>query len=278
MQFYTTSYDPTPLATLVCRQQRWGLLVFVAVFCGIPFVWHRLEAPGIVTYGTALLALLICPVMLRSWRKRGRRDNWAIALDGNGVWLNLRDCEYHNAEPGETIVYLANRELLSARRFDYRYTTPNQRKHSTQHREVYLELQVDEATAAEIKQRVDAEQRREMPPHRALGGLLQTRVSRNSALVRVHNTSTLRILFSSSTYRLTPGLKRLLSELARDVPVDDAPAIRSEPWQELSPAECDELIRSLASQGRLIEATQLAQATKKISLTAARELVDSLSL
>jgi hypothetical protein len=277
MQFYPTSHDPTPLATLVCRQQRWGLLVFVAVFCGIPFVWHRLEAPVIVTYGTAALALLICPVLLRSWRKRGRRDNWAIALDGNGVWINLRDCEYYDAEPGETIVYLANRELQSARRFDYRYTTPNHKRASTKHREVYLELQVDEAIAAEIKQRIDAEQRRETPPHRALGGLLQTRVSRNSALVRVHNASALRILFSSSTYRLTPGLKRLLTELARDVPVDNAPAIRSESWQELSPAECDGLIRSLAAQGRVIEATRLAQTTKKISLAAARELVDSLS-
>lgn len=277
MRFHASGYDPAPRATLVCRYQRWGLLVILAVFWGAAVAWWRLEAPALVTYGVAGLAALITFPVLRTWRKRGRCDNWALAIDPSGVWLNLRDSEYHDAERGETIVHLPYREIRSVRRTIERYTLPHRKNDSTKHREDYLEIQLARPEAPQIAERIAAEQQREAPPHKSFGGMVTTRIPRTVATIRTTGDDKVLILYSSRTHRLSPRLSRILAALERYVPIEGDEQSSPESWKTLDDAQLDDRLRALVSQGRLIDAMKLARASKKLSLTEARELVNSIA-
>ncbi len=51
-------------------------------------------------------AATVSGLIAGTWRKRGRADNWFVALYSDGIWLNLRDCEYYGGGAGP------NRRLL----------------------------------------------------------------------------------------------------------------------------------------------------------------------
>lgn len=277
MRFHTSGYDPAPRSTLVCRYQRWGLLVILATFWGAAVAWWYLEAPALVTYGVAALAALITFPILRTWHKRGRRDNWALAIDPSGVWLNLRDCEYHRAERGETIVHIPYHEIRSVRRTIERYTLPDQKNDSTKHREDYLEIQLARPEAPRIAERVAAEQRREAPPRKSFGGLVTTRIPRTASAIRTAGDDMVRILYSSRTHRLSPRMSRTLTALERYVPIECDVQLSSTSWKSLNETELHDRLRALVAQGRLIDATKLARASKGVSLSEAREFVNSLA-
>lgn len=276
MQFHISGYDPSPRSTLVCRYQRWGLLVVLAFFWGAAVLWWYLEAPAQVIYSVAALAAMITFPLLRLWRKRGRSDNWALALDPGGVWLNLRDCEYHDAEPSETIVHIPYQEIRAARRSIDRYALPGKESNSTEYRDDYLELLLVRPEAPRIAERVSAEQRREAPPRKSFGGIVTTRIPRHVAAVCTVGDDVVRILYSSKTHRLSPRMSRILAGLERHVPIERELESASTSWKSLSEAELDERLHALVAQGRLIDATKLVRKSKGLSLSEAKAVVDSL--
>lgn len=85
----------------MCRNARFGLLILLAIFWAAAVVWWWFDAPRLISYVCGAIALFITPPVLGSWRKRGRPENWVLALHPDGLWVNLRDCEYYLAEPGE---------------------------------------------------------------------------------------------------------------------------------------------------------------------------------
>ena len=276
MQFHPTGFDPTPRATLVCRYQRFGYLVLLVLLWGLPAACWFVETPWPLRYGLAALAIFVTPTVVRSWRYRGRRDNWAMAVDNHALWLNLRDCEYHAAAPGETIVSIPFQELHSARRQIDRYTVPDSEKGEIKYSDAYLVLYLVKPEASLIQERIDAEQRRETPLHRSFWGLVVTRVPRSIATIQTVGVDQVRILHSSSTHRLTPRLKHILQELQRFVPIESDEQTLSKQWEELSDSDFDDRILTLVAQGRRIEAMRLAQSKKGLSVTEAHQLVDSL--
>ena len=276
MQFYTTGYDPTARSMLVCRYQRWGLLLLLSMLWGAAAAWWLLDAPGVVTYGVALLAALLTLPILRTWHKRGRRDNWALALDPAGVWLNLRDCEYHEAERGETIVHVPYQELRAVRRNIERYTLPQDRNDSSKHRDEYLELILVRPEAFQIAERIAAEQRREPPTRKSFGGIVTTRVPRTIATVSTAGEDVVRVLYSSRTHRLSPRMSKILAAFERQLPIESQQDSELKAWKAMDPAEVDELLLTLMDQGRIIDATRLARESKGLSLAEARALIESL--
>src|SRR5215217_1604723 len=125
MQLHPTGTDPISNALVVSRNVRWNIAVLLAIFWAAPVFWWYVSAPAWVLYMCIALPLLLTWPMFSSWRKRGRADNWVLALCRDGLWLNLRDCEYSDVEPGETVVFLAYSEISVARRVVHQHTTPS---------------------------------------------------------------------------------------------------------------------------------------------------------
>jgi len=106
MQFYPTGTNPTPEALLVCRNVRWNIAILLVILWAAPVFWWFVDAPSWVLIVCVALPLLVTWPMIRSWHRRGQVDNWVFAIHRDGVWLNLRDCEFTDAEPAETVLFL----------------------------------------------------------------------------------------------------------------------------------------------------------------------------
>jgi hypothetical protein len=276
MQFHRTSTNPIPGALLVCRQVRWNLIVLLAVFWAAPLGMRYIDGPRwLIVVATVLPALLTWP-LLSAWRKRGRPDNWVLAVHRRGLWLNLRDAEYHEAAPAETVAYLPYEEILSARRFIHRYTTPGSDGGSTSHRDVYLELRLSAEHAAELKAAIAAERGRDLPERRYLGGLVTARSRRVHSPVEVEAHDAVRIKFTTASNSLRPSIKRALAALAEfmNVMPDEKPIALD--WQNLQGPEFDEAIRRLVINGQKFDALELLRRRRGMTTTEAHHFIEEL--
>ena len=276
MQFHPTGTDPTREALLVCRNTRWGVVVLLAVLWVVPVFWWYVGAPWWVTALCAALPLLLTLPFLGVWRRRGRADNWVLAVYRDGVWLNLRDCDYHLAEPAETVLFVPYSEIASARRFIHRYTTPSGESGDTYHKDSYLELQLNTADTRELRRMLDEERRRDPPQQSHIGGLVTSRTRRTQAPIELEGEGTLRIKFRMLNYWLSPSLKKVLVTLQRFVTIETEHAPSREEWKAVSGVEFDELVRGLVKNGSRINAMELLRLRKGMSTTEAKQFIDTL--
>ncbi len=276
MHLHPTGTDPTPLALLVCRNARWNLIVLLAIFWGAAIGWWYLQAPTWVIGLCASVALLITWPLLSAWRKRGRRDNWMLAVHRDGVWLNLRDAEYHEAEPGLTVAYLPYGDIQSARRVVHRYTVPSGTNGTSCHKDVFLELKIRLDAVAQLRSEIVAERRRELPEKKHFGGKVTTRTGRSHMAIEAEGDDAIRIKFSGSSIGLRPGMKRTLATLGKFVPINADYQGRTENWRNLDDREVDELVRRLVASGQTMDASELLTHRKGMNLTEARQFIDEL--
>ena len=276
MQFHPTGTDPTPTALLVCRNVRWNLVILLAILWAVPVFWWYVAAPlWVLSLCTALPLLLTWP-MVSAWRKRGSADNWVLALYGDGIWLNLRDCDYNEAEPAETVVFLPYREVAAARRVVHRYTTPSSDNGTTAHRDVYLELQLTTGNGALTKALAD-ERRRDPPQHSHLGGHVTSQTRRTQFPIEMESDNAIRIKFSVASYGLRPKLRKVLAALQKFVIVETDQQDSTGHWRTLDDLQFESLVRRLIASGDRMNAVALLRRRKGISLAAARELVAGLA-
>jgi hypothetical protein len=253
-------------------------LVLLPIFWAIPITSWYVGGPKWLVYLTAILPILLSWPLTSSWRKRGRSDNWILALYGDGLWLNLRDCEYCDAEPGETIVFLPYREIAAVRRVVHRYSTPSSDNDTTAHKDVYLELQLATDDTAALKKALTDERRRNPPPHSYFGGFVTSQTRRTQFPIEMEGDKAVRIKFAvfGSGYGLRPSLKKLLATLDPFVTVESEETINTENWRKLDDSQFDALVERLVRSGQRIDAVRLIQERKKISTTAAHNLVEEL--
>lgn len=274
MQFHPTGTDPTREALLVCRNSRWNILAMLAFFWALP-VGARLMGAGwwlVVPLGG--LALLLTWPMLGVWRKRGQAENWVLALYRDGIWLNLRDCEYQ-AAAGESIVFFPYGEIASARRYVNRFTTPTAKGGTSYHKHVYLELQLRSADTGELRQALDEERQRDPAPQEYLRGVVRSRTNRRLSAVELVDDATIRIKFSVSNYGLQPSLKKVLATLQQFVAIEDEYVLAAPSWSQLDEKELDDLVGQLVKIGSLHDAVKLLERRKGMSTTEAVEAIDS---
>lgn len=276
MQFHRNGTDPTPSAHLVCRNGRWHLLAILAILWAAPVFWWCVAAPWWVTGLCGVLPALLTWPLVGVWRKRGRRDNWVLAVADNGVWLNFRDCEYHDAAPGDSVVFVAYGEIAVARRVTMRYTTPSGNGGTTYHRNIYLELQLTTFDISQLRQVLAAERERQPPERRHFGGLVTSRAIRRQAAIEMEGLNAIRIKFSAANYSLRPSLRRVLTMLERFICVEVERSHPATEWQALGGAEFDDLVRRLAVGGQRIEAMSLLEHRKGLSTTEAVHVVDEI--
>ncbi|MEX0642253.1 MAG: hypothetical protein WD468_06105 [Pirellulales bacterium] len=277
MQFHSTGTDPTREALLVCRNTRWNILVLLAIFWAAPIFWWIVAAPVWVTGLCAFVPLLITWPMVSTWRKRGRADNWVLAIYRDGIWLNLRDCEYYDAEPAESVVFVPYSEIIAARRHVHRYTTPSSDGGNTSYKDVYLELELNAADCGELRIALDDEGRRESPPRSYFGGFIVSRTPRTRGPICLEGERMLRIKFTVSNFGLRPSLKRVLTKLQGFVNVDGDKAPQREEWDQIDGDEFDALVRRLAKNGEQINAVALLRSRTRMSMTEAKQFVDQIS-
>jgi hypothetical protein len=276
MQFHPTGTDPAPAALVVCRSARWNLLILLAIFWAIPTALLLASAPIWAIAIAALLPALLTSPLVGVWRKRGRPDNWVLALHGDGLWLNLRDVEYHAAEPGSTIVFLPYDEIPSAQPVIHRYTTPTGNGKTRYHRDIYLELRTKPQHVAELRDAIAAEWKRELPRKQHLGGMVTSHSRRTNSPLEIEGDNAVRIKFSSSTVGLRPSINRVLDLLHEFVKVEEASKPPLVEWRELTDTAFEEFVHRLAVSGQKINAMELLRRRRGMSTTEAKHHVDKL--
>jgi hypothetical protein len=276
MKFHPSSTDPTSQALLVCRNTRWFILVLLAIIWAAPIFWWSVSAPLWVTILCAALPLFLTWPMLSSWRKRGGSHNWVLALYGDGLWLNLRDCEYAEAAVADSIVFLPYGEISAARRVVHRYTTPNSDHGSTSHKDVFLELEMSAENVAELRRALTDERFRNPPERSHLGGAVTSRTRRSQFPVEVEGDNAVRIKFAVFSYRLRPSIGKVLAALQQYVVVEPERRQTTANWRELDDAQFDALLRRLVVAGQRMDATALMRERTKISLTDAHLIIKQL--
>jgi hypothetical protein len=260
----------------VCRNVRWNLLVLLAVLWAFPIgIWFADGPWWLLCLVSAVPALLTWPLM-SAWSRRGRRDNWILAVYADGLWLNLRDCDYHAAEPAETVVFLPYGEIDSVRQYVHRYVTRSGSR-STYHKDVYLEILLRETDTTELQVALAEEWERQPPPRKYFGGQVTSRTRRTQAPITVEGDELVRVKFSVSNYGLRPPLKKVLALLERFVAVDADHESPTEDWEKLDGPQFDALIRRLATNGQRFDAMKLLRQRKGLSATEAKQFVEGLS-
>ncbi|MEM9353235.1 MAG: hypothetical protein AAGA92_09495 [Planctomycetota bacterium] len=274
MQLHPTGADPTQQALLVCRNARFNLLVIAAALWVLPgfFAWQAF--PWYVVYPSSGLALLITLPIVSAWRRRGRAANWVLAVLPDAVWLNLRDCEYADAEPGESVVSLPWGKIEKACQTTHRYSTSGG-DGDTSHKDVYLEFSVSPETALEVRAALQAERKLRTKEHRYLwGGVTVSQGAIKRQPIDVADESTVRVKFSSGTYGLSPGTKQALAAMADYVVIAESGESALGDWHSLEDPDFDKLVLDLIEDGRDIEAIKLLRGRRDVSLTEAKAFVD----
>ena len=277
MQLHPTGTDPTASALLVCRNARWHLLLLLAIFWAIPVFWWYVQAPTWVLVMSGAIPLIITWPMLSTWRKRGRKDNWVLAVAASGVWLNLRDCEDHAADAGETVVYVPYREIAGVRRLVHRYTTPSSDNRSTHHRDVHLEILLDRVSNADLQAALAQERQRPLPEGSYFGGAVTVRNRRRHFPIATEGDQVIRIKFSSSTYGLRPRIKAVIALLGRYIEVLGEVTLESPNWDDVEGEELDDLVKRLAASGQQFDAIRILRNRRGLSHADARQAVEAIA-
>ncbi len=273
MQLHPTGADPTTDALFVCRNARFNLLILAAVLWAIPAFFAYQAFPWYVVYPSTAFALLITLPILSSWRKRGSRANWVLAVLPDAVWLNLRDCEYADAECGQSVVSLPWGDIEEAGKNTHRYTTRGG-DGDTHHKDVYLDFSVSPEAASAVRAALQAERKVRTKERRYLWGVTVSQGAIKRQPIDVPGEGVIRVKFTSGNYGLVPGTKQALAAMADYVAIAESGESALGDWRSLEDPEFDKLVLDLIEDGRDIEAIKLLRSRHDLSLSDAKEFVD----
>lgn len=276
MQFHRTGTLSPEDASLVCRNARFNILVMLLVFWAIPLVWYWSEVMWLV-YACGALALLLTWPMLGSWAKRGRPENWVLAINPNGIWINFRDCEYADVEPGDTVLFVPYEEVLAARKTVHRYKVPGS-DGDVSHKDIYLDLQVLSPDVERLRAALQAERQRSTPTKKYLGGVIGVSAGKiKRQPIDMIGEDLLRVKFAAGDFGLLPRLRKVLPELTKYIAIEGEERQTSNDTEEMSDAEFADLVRKLVVEGRQMDATKMVKDRTGKSLAEARAFLEELS-
>ncbi|MEN0110942.1 MAG: hypothetical protein AAF805_09485 [Planctomycetota bacterium] len=171
MELYDSTHDPTRDALFVARRPLvTNALVIAAFIVGVFAIAYAARAPWWGWTIAGLVGLLLTQMLVRTVADLRSSDNWVLALDSGGVWINLRRPGMRGVSPAVTVFRLPYREIESARKFTRRYAVrPNNRREVRD--ESHLELRIAADDSEVIGFAVAEEQRIEVPyRHGRFGG------------------------------------------------------------------------------------------------------------
>lgn len=239
-----------------------GLLCFVG----------RAKIPLLIVVPCTMLAAFIVKWMIDIIVSLWRSSNWTMAVQPDGVWLNLRSCFNHRFVEAQTLLHLRYENIVSVRRCGRLVSASMQG--DAKYKQTSLELTLAESIdAPQIKSAIAEENRRETP---ARGVFFKSTSRTKHTPVSIVEIRVLRIPWNGPMSGLTPNINEAIRLLSPNVTVVEAADLKKVNWQEMSDEEFDDMILETLIQGQTIEAARLLRNRKGMSLSDARAFVKEL--
>lgn len=266
---------PFQRATLVCRDGRLmntaGRLLGAALFAAIGPFWWYVGAPWPAWVGCSLVALLVVPSILDGIRALYRSENWILALESAGVWINLRSYLNWHFPDAETALFVPYSEIATIRRYKMSYFVPSSEAAASQSRCSLFEIELNHSHTETIAKLLREERQRQTPRRRFLFLTIGYKVK--DYPVTLPDPDKLHVTWR---FYVTPSLEQVIDHLAQHVQVGDSVRQDFDDWRNLSDDEADELVRLLVESGDEIAATKLLRRRQKMSATEAKHFIDQM--
>lgn len=287
MKLVQTGEQDIDWEAVVCRQspamQVVGSLVLAVAFAGAPLLWWWLEAPTWVTVMCILTASLVVPVCLGEVNSALRKTNWLMAIQADGVWINLRSFRNRKFASALTVVHLPWNDLESAAMTDgltrVSWNSGSVAKIAFLELQIAKHVQIDELQQAIVQETT----RRSLPTKFA--GIESTGRSQHVP-IQLTEDRQVQIAWRSPMDSITPNLQKVLQELGRELKIEQQPApagvVKSHvvtPVSRESPERLADLnaeVLELAELGDLLQAIRLYRVRTGCGLKEARDSVNEL--
>lgn len=197
-------------------------------------------------------------------------DSWLLACDGERVLLRTRSYLNRRADDPDSVIEIPLSDLEAVReaRLDVRGRDPLNDPHDRE--ACFLELELrPEVDVSEVADRLRQERRRRT----GSGAWLHYPLT-------IAGAHTLRVEWRSRHARTAPGLDRALTLLGERVRVETGTVEAVDlgaPGRTPSNQDTLRALRTLVVQGRVVEATQLAERSLGLDTTRAKALVDGIA-
>lgn len=272
---------------VICRQspttQLIGSTVLAAVFAVAPVLWWWLEAPTWVIGMCAVTALLVVPIALNEAVAALKKTNWLMAIQADGIWINLRSFRNRKFAPALTVVHLPWKDLESAAATDG--LVRMSRNNDSVGRIAFLEIQLSDHVEIEELQQAIAQETQRRSVSKKFAGIESTGKSRHVP-IRLTEERRLQFAWKSPMDAITPSLSNVIQELSKElkIEVEPAPAGTVISYSDStpsfdSPEKMEALhteVLELAELGQLLDAIRLYRVRTGCSLKEARTSVNEL--
>jgi hypothetical protein len=282
MRLYQPSEVSFGKTEIICRQTRLlttvMYLFFVSVLVGSPVLWRHVGAPWIAWGGIAALAVLVAPsILFGTIPALWRRSNWLLAVQPDGLWVNLRTYGNDHFAEGQTVVWFDLAEISAARTHVERCTTPSggEPGGTTQRRTTHLQLELAHADTEQLQDALSVERKRK-PAARTVLGFIPISNKLCHYPVTLPEPNVVRIAWRGSTDHVVPSINYLLQETTMRQKSAEAVADQFGDWRTMDDAAFDVLVRHLVASGDRITATNLLKGRLGITYTAAHEQVEGI--
>ncbi|MEO2013647.1 MAG: hypothetical protein ABGZ53_04685 [Fuerstiella sp.] len=269
-----TYHAPTGI---VCRQSVVKNLI-ASVFCvlvsgGLPVLCWYFQGSMPVVVACTLIAALVITVTVSRAKSLLRPGNWTMVLQPDGLWINLRSLYNHRFADAKTVLNISFAEIVSAQIRTAWVSASMSGDATAKQRSLELKL-ADWVDATDLRKAITEEVRRKTPERSFMGITSTGRVNHSS--VNLVDDRTLRIHWTGPNNGMSPNVAEVIKFLSRDIQVLESVQQQGRNWHQLSDAEFDDLILDLLIEGQKMEAIKLMRKRSPMSLTEAKQTLESL--
>jgi hypothetical protein len=282
MKLHCPSQVSLAQAEIICREARVrGTLLCVFFFCvcdGAALFWRYMDAHWVIWGGIAAITLLLAPDFLfRCIPALWRKSNWLLAIQPDGLWVNMRVCCNDHLPEGQTIVWFDLAEISAARAYVEGYTTPSMDAgpSTTRWKTTHLQLELMHTDTQSLQEAISAERQRK-PPKRAVLGFIHISSKISHYPITLPQPNVLRIQWRGSKDHVVPSLKYVLHETSLRKKAMVGAAKQFDNWKTMDMVAFDELVRRLVTSGNIITASKLLTGRLGITITEAHRQVESI--
>ena len=207
---------------IICRQSPYrqvvGGGVLTMMVTSFPLFWWWLEAPALVVVVCGIIALVVASICVSEAVAALKKTNWLLAIQTDGVWVNLRSFRNRKLASATTVVHFSWDDLKSAAATDG--LSPLSSDSTSVDKISFLELQLAEHVQTDDLQTAIADeiQRRTVPT--TFAAVKSTRQDRQISL-RLIDERYLQFTWQSQIDSIVPDLQYVLQELGKRIQIED---------------------------------------------------------
>ncbi len=279
MRLLESNTQPSWNAELVCRQSRLTAVVsstvFTLLFVAAPAAaWWFGILPTWAGILLGLLGLLVVYGILAILRAAFRPTNWYLAIETDGLLINLRSYRNYELPTAQTVLHLTYDEIVSVKRHVTRVSAPSDDGTATW-REQSLDVQVAPSLTDEIRTAISAERQRRVT-REYLRKFVTVSGRANHVPVTVPTDGTIRIAWRTRYDGVRPSIKKVLGHLTLRVEQQSDSSDSIANWDTADDESLDDLILRMVENGDTISAVRVLVQRRGYSWTDAKHFVDAI--